>query len=134
MACHLIISGKFDPQTIVRGLTFPIQRTWREGDLRRGGHVSEESGIRVRVSSAGFDDYKKQFSDAEEFLRAYHEEIAAVTTRDDTAEAVLDFGMAQAPHPAYFRRIPAALVRLAADLRLAIELSFYACADRTSSA
>ena len=129
MACYLRIWGKFDPEVITQGLDLPINEAWREGELSSKGHVYEESLVQIRLSGTGLHEYQKQFAEAENFLRTHREAIAFLTKRDDTLESILDFGMAQPPHPAYYRRIPTSLVEIAAALRLAIELSFYACSN-----
>lgn len=133
MACYLRIWGKFDPDVITQGLNLPIHESWREGTPGSRGGFYEDSGIQLRVSGTGLHDYQRQFAEAESFLRTHREAIAFLTKRDDTLESILDFGMAQAPHPAYYRRIPTSLVEIAAALRLAIELSFYACSDDPST-
>jgi hypothetical protein len=134
MPCYLNIRGEFDPDAVAASVAIPVEDTWRAGAPSRRGRVHEHSGLQLSASEADFHDHETQFAEAERFLRAHKEAIASITCRAETLESVLDFGLAQSPHPGYFRRIPASLVQIAAELRLAIELSFYACSgDEPSS-
>ena len=126
MACYLTIWGKFDPDALAVSAGLPVKSTWREGSPARRGRLHEDSGLSLVASSTDFNDYRRQFAEAEAFLREHREALTRLTTRADTLESVLDFGLLQVPYPAYFRRLPASLVQVAAELRLSIELSFYA--------
>jgi hypothetical protein len=84
--------------------------------------------LQLCLSEADFNDHKRQFAEAEAFLRHHYKAISAITTRTDTLDSVLDFGLAQSPAPAFYRRLPVGLIQIAASLRLSIELSFYAVA------
>jgi hypothetical protein len=133
MSCYLRVYGKFDPDVMAASLELPVDRIWKEGTQRRPGKTHEDSGLQICLSQASLHDYKNQFLDAEVFLEKYQQVIRRVTEDVDTLEAVVDFGLRLPSNPAFFRRIPASLIRSAASLRLAIELSFYACSDDDSS-
>jgi hypothetical protein len=134
MACYLRIWGKFDPEAVAAEAGLEADDYWKEGQNSSRGKVHEDSGMQLCVSDAEFREYRKQFAEAEQFLLRHFESIRAVTGHPDYLEGYLDFGFEQPGKPAFFRRVPASLIRLAAVLRLAIELSFYAVSASDDSA
>jgi len=75
------------------------------------------------ASESSFDDFEGQVDDALSYLQAHDSDVKALMEGPET-EGVLDFAV-ETSMGFLFRRIPATLVRHAADLNLALEVSIY---------
>src|SRR5437879_2240347 len=115
MACMLRIVGDFDPEALLTGFTWDAD-WWRKGEPNHKGVPRDHSGIQLCVSDAGFDELAAQVADAIEFLTDESSALSNVMGEAGVTEAVLDFGIAQYDQPAYSRRFPAPLVKLAGRL------------------
>ena len=131
MGCYLRILGNFNPEELmlVHKVDLQPDSRWMKGDALRKNRQYEASGIQFFVSDASHDDYRRQFKQAIAFLSANKEWLRVVTNDPRVEEAFLDFGLSQDSHPAYFRRLPRALIQWAGVCGLEIELSFYAISD-----
>jgi len=76
------------------------------------------------VSKAGFAEFAAQVDDAIAFLHAHTVDLKLMMSEPSTG-GVLDFGIESRNDAAQFDTFPAALVREAASLGLALELSRY---------
>ena len=132
MSSYLRIIGDFIPQKVIEelGIEIPPDCTWMKGDVERNGKVNEYSGLQFTVSQASFNDYQKQFKQATRFLSKNKTWLREIARRDYVEEAVVDFGLDQDTHPAYFRRLPLTLIQWAAVCGVEIELSFYAVSGK----
>ena len=81
------------------------------------------------VSTANFDDFTRQVNDAIAFLRSHAAELRLLMSEPD-ANGVLDFAVERRDVAAQFDAFPALLVREAASLGLALEVSHYPVADK----
>jgi len=81
------------------------------------------------VSTANFDDFMRQVSDAIGFLRSNGADLTLLMSATD-ANGVLDFAVEQREVAAQFDAFPAVLVREAANLGLALEISRYPAANK----
>jgi hypothetical protein len=81
------------------------------------------------VSAANFDDFTRQVSEAIAFLRTNARELKSLMSEPD-ASGVLDFAVERRDVGAQFDAFPAILVREAASLGLALEMSRYPAADK----
>ncbi len=128
MGCYLRIFGDFVPDELlaeIKARTEPCRR-WTKGDIETKQQKYPNSGILFHVSDAPFDDYQRQFGDAVRFLWCHQEWIRATSRHQTVTAAFVDFGLKQDEYPAYFRRLPLALIQWAAVCFVEIELSFYA--------
>ena len=74
------------------------------------------------VSTANFDDFTRQVNDAIAFLHAHVADLKLLMGEPD-ASGVLDFAVERREVAAQFDAFPASLVREAASLGLALEIS-----------
>ena len=81
------------------------------------------------VSTANFDDFSRQVSDAIAFLRSNAVELKLLLSEPD-ANGVLDFAVERREVAAQYDAFPAVLVREAASLGLALEISRYPTANK----
>jgi len=80
------------------------------------------------VSTANSDDFTRQVSDAIVFLRSNGADLKLLMN-EPGANGVLDFAVVQREVEAQFDAFPAVLVREAASLGLALEISRYPAAN-----
>jgi hypothetical protein len=138
MACILRVSGVgFDVDSVRTSLT--IDHMWRLGEpkwrSKPDGPTRSNSGLTVVLSDRDFHDFAGQRRDALEFLTTHRLELQRLVQHAGVDRAVLDFGIRWEDVVAQFDHLPADLVRAAADLGLAIEISHYPVdPTRTSSA
>ena len=133
--CVLRATGKdFDPETFLRASSLEPCRVFRRGEpripaSRKVARRSEVSGFTVVVSDAPWTDLPGQVEDAEGFLQSNRSEIERLASCPGVTDLVLDFplGVRMDDDSAFprFDRFPAAFVRLAGELGIALELSTY---------
>lgn len=129
MGCYIRIFGDFEPGELIVAHPGALEAdsSHQKGDpVRKTGRVYEHSCIQYQIATGTFEDYKQLFHLASGFLRQHHEWLKPLIEDPRVEEAVLDIGLSQQDCPAYYRRLPLLLIRLAAICGLEIELSFYA--------
>lgn len=128
MGCYIRIFGDFHPGELIAAHpgALPPDSSHQKGDpIRKTGRTHKEACIQYHITSKKFDDYQHLIAHASHYLRQHHQWLAAIRKDPRVQEAVLDIGLAQQDSPAYYRRLPLLLVRLAAICGLEIELSLY---------
>jgi len=81
--------------------------------------------VHYDVSDAGFDELSEQIEDALSFLRQQRAELETLMALP-SSNGWLDFGVSNEQLPAQFLRLSPEFVRLAGELGLGLEMSFYA--------
>jgi hypothetical protein len=99
---------------------------WRHGERRTPhGPPSRNAGFNLVVSDAPGCDLPSQVRDAIQFLTEHYEALARLMAWKGVEGAVLDFGVERRDVVVQCDTLPAALIRLAGGLGLAIEMSLY---------
>jgi hypothetical protein len=122
--------GDFDVDTFLAGCTLPICAVKRRGEpvlpsSQPNGRRHEWSGVHVSASSAGFDEFPQQATEAAAFLRAEFSQVRRLCEWPGVEGVTLDFGVERRDVAVQCDILPAELVRVAGSLGLAIELSQY---------
>jgi hypothetical protein len=82
--------------------------------------------MNIVVSEKEFSEFDGQLNDARKFLVRYGQAVRALRRREGVEGAVLDFGVERRPEAVVQVQVfPETIVRLAGQLGLALELSFY---------
>lgn len=84
----------------------------------------EEETVHFGISNAGFAEFAAQVNDAIAFLEAHAVDLTLMMSEPGTS-GVLDFGIESRDVAVQFETFPAELVRQAASVGLALELSRY---------
>ena len=124
----------FRVDAFLAGCTLPVCAVKRQGEpvfpaSRPNGRRHERSGVHVSVSNAGFDEFSRQVAEAEAFLRAQSEQVRRLAEWPGVDGVTLDFGIERRSVAVQCELLPAALVRVAGALGLAIELSQYPASE-----
>lgn len=91
-----------------------------------------DSGACFLVGDADFCDFEKKVAEAADFLKSNLALVTKLASFPGVEQATLDFALASGgDRAAIFSYLPPALVRLAAQAGLGIEISCYVC-ERTS--
>jgi hypothetical protein len=116
----------FDPQTFVRTSSLTPYSVYRGGEkhFKVGAAVHENSGLKVEVSQAAWDDWDGQFNDALVFIRENAKELKRLIHWPGVECVVLDFPL-EAGELATFVRCPVELARASSALNIALEFSVY---------
>jgi hypothetical protein len=77
------------------------------------------------------DDLKQQIRDASDFLRHNFDSLQIAMSAETVEDARLDFGYFHRPVVAQFDYLPPDFLRIAADLRIGLELSHYPAPDES---
>ena len=135
MGCVLRVAGRdFDVDAYIgRGVLVPIA-VYRRGEARfptlPRARKSLQSGFNVMVSKKDVSDLADQVKDAVTFLRRHRRAVRALRRRKGVEIATVSFGVERRPEAtAQAQVFPEDLVRLAGELGLALELSFYPASD-----
>lgn len=97
-----------------------------------GRKVCSTSGANFVASNADFDAFDIQVADATAFLREHSAQLRRLAAFDGVDSATLDFGVSIYEDTMVRScALSPELVRLAADLGLGLELTFYACSHET---
>jgi len=134
MGCVLHVTGaNLVPSLVLVGTQLHPYAQYRSGDLQtvglKKGQPWEYGGFKLLVSDA--DDLKQQIRDASDFLRHNFDSLQIVLSADNVEDLRLDFGYFRRPVVAQFDYLPPDFLRLAADLRMGIELSLYPPSDES---
>jgi len=137
--CTLRIHGRdFDVDAYLSAISLEPSSLFRKGEPRRpnsdpGGETNAESGVNIPVSDAEWDDLPAQTRDAERFVVSNAEQLRRAAQLPNVEQFVIDFPielrigqneiLAQSDH------FPASLVRAAASVGLALELTIYGPMD-----
>lgn len=92
----------------------------------------EDGVAHFDVSDADFSDFKAQVGDAIAFLQSHRADVKLLMSKP-SASGVLDFAIEWRDVFAQFDTFPAALVREAGSLGLALELSHYPTSEEPSA-
>jgi hypothetical protein len=140
VSCVLRVAGRdFDVDAyLLRGVLVPVS-VYRRGEARfptlPRARKNVLSGFSVLVSRNKLSDLADQVKDALTFLARHRRAIRALRRRKGVESATLDFGLPHRPEVAEEGHVfPESLVRLAAELGLALELSFFPPADPSGPA
>ena len=133
MSCILRVSGKaLDIDALTSSFAVPAHRTWRIGETRSviSGRVHSDSGANFVASNADFDAFTQQVEDATAFLESNVLAIGKLASFPGVEQVTLDFGVAFLQESvAAFSYLPPKLVALAAQARIGVEISHYACSQ-----
>jgi hypothetical protein len=131
MACVLRVAGReFDVDAYIqRGALVP-SAVYRRGEARfptlPRARTNSRSGFSIVVSKRPFSDFEGQVREALAFLEKERRAVQALRRRKGVEGATLDFGVERRPDVAVqVQGFPEDLVRLAGQLGLALDLSFY---------
>jgi len=135
MACTLRAGGKhFDVDVFLSKSKLKADAIFRKGEPRASHNPKSKkrthSGINVSVSNASFGNFKRQISDAMQFLIKNKTEIVKLVRCKGVEGVELDFATAR-KRDAFLQEyvFPAELIALASKLSLDIRLSAYPPAD-----
>lgn len=92
----------------------------------------EDGAAHFDVSEADFSNLQEQVKDAIAFLQLHKEDLQLIMSEPSTS-GVLDFAIEWRDVFAQFDSFPAALVREAGNLGLALELSHYPASEERSA-
>lgn len=131
MSCVLRVAGReFDVDAYIKRGALVPSAVYRRGEARfptlPRARTNSRSGFNVVVSRKPFSDFDGQVRDAVTFLGKQRRAIQALRRRDGVDGASLDFGVERRADAAVqCQAFPEDLVRLAGELGLGLELSFY---------
>ena len=131
MSCVLRVAGRhFDVDAYLRRGVLVPSGVYRRGEARfptlPRARESLQSGFGIVVSKTDSSDLADQVKDAVSFLLRHRRAVRALRRRKGVEGATLDFGVERRPEAAVQVQVfPEDLVRLAGELGLALELSFY---------
>lgn len=135
MSCILRVGGtSLDIEALLSSCSLMPRTQWRRGEERTvGGKVFSTSGANFVASEADFEAFDIQVADAIAFLREHVTQLRRLAAFDGVDSAILDFAVS-VHEDTTFRScaLSPELVRLAADVGLGLELSFYACNQEAS--
>jgi hypothetical protein len=121
---------QFDVDRFLDGCALTVCAVKRIGEpvfpaSQPNGRKQERSGVHISVSSAEFENFQQQISDAIDFLKHNGEQIKRLREFSGVDGVTLDFGIARRDVLVQYDRFPAELIQLAGSLGLDIELSQY---------
>jgi hypothetical protein len=92
---------------------------------RPEGKNHERSGINIVLSDAEFDEFPRQVEETTAYLEAHRDELIRLHDFPGIEDVTIDFGIARRDVIVQCDYLPPALVRLAGELGLGIEISQY---------
>jgi hypothetical protein len=118
---------------VERGVLVPVG-VYRRGEARfptlPRARKNTQSGFGVVVSKKAGSDFAELAKDALSFLGRHRRAVRALKRRQGVETATLDFRLERPPRGLVEGLVfPEGLVRLAGELGLGLELSFYPAAD-----
>ncbi len=100
---------------------------YRRGEPRSenkpNGELNDNSGLKISVSDAEFEDLQVQVADAISFLKRNRKELKRLCRFTGVEGACLDFALSKRDVFCQYNTLPAALLYLAGSIGLDIELS-----------
>jgi len=130
MGCVLRVSGRrFDVAAFLSRSRFKPCAVWRKGEARVGKRnppKHTDSGFNLVLSDADGPSADQQIRDALRFLKRHRLALERLRDQPGVEQLTLDFGTSQRSGLAQFDHFPAALVSVAGELGMGIELSRYA--------
>ena len=133
MSCVLRVSGKaLDVDALLSSVPLRADRFWRTGEPR--GKIAKkphaDSGANFLASDADLDAFAKQVIEVTAFLESNLGSVRKLTSFPGVEHATLDFGVAlNVGSVAVCSYMPPALIQLAAQANIGIEVSTYVCSD-----
>lgn len=135
MSCVLRVNGDdFDVEAWIALSGLAPYDYWYPGQSNVIGEVYESAGLKIDVSSADFRDSAQQFEDAIGFLRVNGEALARVRDFPGVEFSTLDFGIAALDVFIQSEYLPPALLRMAGNCEMGIEISLYPVSDDVEDA
>lgn len=135
MSCILRVGGtSLDIDALLSSCSLTPRTQWRRGEERTaGGKVFSTSGANFVASEADFEAFDIQVADAIAFLREHVTQLRRLAAFGGVDAATLDFAVSIYEDTMVRScSLSPELVRLAADVGLGLELSFYACKHEAS--
>jgi hypothetical protein len=133
IGCVLRLSGEaFDVDLFSRASHVLPCASWKKGDRRvRSRPPANDNGCAISISSA--DDLPQQCKDAIAFLSRNTDWLKDLVTVWKVADPVVDLSSHMPPEIVYAAsyHIPVALLRLLAELGIALELSIFRVLEDT---
>jgi hypothetical protein len=133
MSCHLALWGTdFNVDAFLEKSGFAADSIGRRGEpvykSKPDGRKLEGSSCSATVSNAEFNDFNEQVGDAIAYLKLHGEALKHIPTAEGLEDAFLDFGVSFNPPNGFYQsqRLPAELVKLAAEINIGITISMYA--------
>ncbi len=126
MPTVLRVSGKnFDVDTVLQKTKLKFCRIFHKGEPRflKKKEKLKESGFCLDTSRLDFDDSSGQIRQTISFLKK-NQKVLKNLVKVSGVEAVIDFGFSRGGF-VQFVSLPAELIRLAASIGLALEISLY---------
>lgn len=131
MSCILNIIGKdFDVNTFVLvSELVPYKISYKESPRYKSkpdGKKHEYTGCSFEVSSADFNEFDKQVTDAIKYLNQNREKLKMINLTNGIEYALLDFGVDYDENnfvQSHF--LPNELLKIVSELGISIELSIY---------
>ena len=135
MSCILRVWGAdlaVDALAIATPLT--PYRLSRKGEHRHNSaRQFDRSSAHFSVSDLDLDEFEGQVGETIRFLEQHSAELKRILAFPGVEGAVLDFGLAWRDVAAQVDRLPAALITLAGNLGIGIELSHYSVSEPDSA-
>ncbi len=129
MSCYLSIIGKdLDVDAFVERIGIKEFEKRFKGELisARRNKYSEHSSASVKISDAGFENFKQQIEEAEVFLNTYKDNLKCIVDTDGVEYANINFGvnelLEKSVQSFYF---PISLITICAELKISIETTVY---------
>ncbi len=98
---------------------------WRKGDIKFKNKKNLTSGARYLVSTADFDNFETQKTDAIRFLQDNEKSIKEIMGLPEVDGAELDFGIHKRDCIVQCDNFPPPLIKLAGKLGIGITLTQY---------
>lgn len=126
--CVLRVSGaSLDPELVLQQTSLSAVSIWHEGDQRSSRpHDSRvDAGFVIDISDK--KTLYEQIQDAIVFLTNHRHTLLDLSARSEVTRMGLDFGIVLRDVAAQYNRFPVPLIQLAAEFKIELELSQYAC-------
>ena len=114
----------FQPESFLAGSSLEPCNVFTRGARKSEGRSWNTSGLTVPVSDS--DSFKHQVTDAIEFLTSNRLELQQLKSSVGIDGLSLDFGVSETDAFCQNHFFPPELISLAAEYRLALEVSIYA--------
>jgi hypothetical protein len=130
-----VFGEEFEPEAFLAGSELKADAVFKKGEpvgRRPGKGKRAQSGLNIGVSDAEWDELGGQIADATAFLTKHRAELEQLHALLGDGGLTLDFALDSEIGRSKWTqsgRFPAAFVRLAGEIGVEIELSFYPADD-----